>query len=190
MVKRILRKFLNRPEKGYTVGSMGENCVIMPACDLGHPENITLGDNVYIGTGCKIYAQGGVTIKNGTILADTVDIRTANHYYDGTELNMLPFDEKVLLSAVTIQENVWIASNVLILPGITVGEGSVVAAGSVVAKDVPPLAVVGGNPAKVIKYRDKERYLELKNQNKQFMQGYHTIERKTILVQKTSSMYK
>lgn len=49
--------------------------------------------------------------------------------------------------------DVWIGANVTILDGITIGNGSVIAAGSIVVKDVPPYAIVGGNPAKVIKYR-------------------------------------
>lgn len=52
-----------------------------------------------------------------------------------------------------IGDGVWIGMRSLILPGITIGEGAVVAAGSIVTTDVPPYAVVGGNPAKVIKYR-------------------------------------
>jgi acetyltransferase-like isoleucine patch superfamily enzyme len=63
---------------------------------------------------------------------------------------------------VVIGHDVWIGTNSLILSGVTVGHGAVVAAGSVVTKDVPPFAVVGGVPAKVIKYRfDEEAIKEL-----------------------------
>lgn len=54
---------------------------------------------------------------------------------------------------IIIMNDVWIGANVTILDGITIGNGSVIAAGSIVVKDVPPYAIVGGNPAKVIKYR-------------------------------------
>lgn len=47
----------------------------------------------------------------------------------------------------------WLGMRAMIMPGVTIGEGAVVAAGAVVTKDVPPYAVVGGNPAKIIKYR-------------------------------------
>jgi len=57
---------------------------------------------------------------------------------------------------VTIGNGVWIGIQCLILDGVTIGDGAIVAAGSVVTKDVPPFAVVGGGPAKVLKYRFSE----------------------------------
>lgn len=54
---------------------------------------------------------------------------------------------------ININNDVWIGVNTIILDGITIGNGAVVAAGSVVTKDIPPYAIVGGNPAKIIKYR-------------------------------------
>lgn len=162
----------------------------MAGCDFGHIDNIILGDNVYIGEGTKIYAQGKVTIKSGTIIADTVDIRTSNHYYDGGDLNMLPFDEKVLVNPVTIEENVWVASHVLILPGVTIGEGAVIAAGAVVTKDVPAFSIVGGNPARVIKYRDVERYRKLNSSGRIFMKEYYTQDRILIYSEKNNLVRK
>ncbi len=55
---------------------------------------------------------------------------------------------------VRIGNDVWIAANAIILAGVTVGDGAVVAAGAVVTRDVPPMAIVAGVPAKVIRYRD------------------------------------
>lgn len=54
---------------------------------------------------------------------------------------------------VIIDDYVWIASRATILPGVHIGRGAVVASGAVVTKDVPPLAIVGGVPAKILKYR-------------------------------------
>ncbi|WP_442859821.1 DapH/DapD/GlmU-related protein [Anaerobutyricum hallii] len=54
---------------------------------------------------------------------------------------------------VYIEDNVWIGRRVLIMPGVCIGTGSIVAAGAVVTKNVEPYSIVGGNPAKIIKYR-------------------------------------
>jgi acetyltransferase-like isoleucine patch superfamily enzyme len=66
---------------------------------------------------------------------------------------------------VVIGNDVWIGSGVTILSGVNIGDGAVVSAKSVVVKDVPPYAIVGGNPAKVIKYRFSQDQIErlLKN---------------------------
>ena len=61
---------------------------------------------------------------------------------------------------VTIGNDVWIGANVIILPGVNVGDGAVLAAGAVVCKDVPPYAIVGGVPAKVIRYRFDKNVIE------------------------------
>ena len=73
---------------------------------------------------------------------------TANH----------DFDDLLILKCkpILIKKKAWIGARAVILPGVTVGEGAVVASGAIVTKDVPPRTVVGGNPAKVIKYLDKE----------------------------------
>lgn len=63
--------------------------------------------------------------------------------------------------AVIIEDEVWIGYGALILSGVTIGKGSIIAAGSVVTRDVPPYAIVGGNPAKIIRYRLPREVIEL-----------------------------
>ena len=61
---------------------------------------------------------------------------------------------------IIVEDDVWIGQNAIILSGVHIGQGAVIAAGAVVTKDVPPYAIVGGNPAKVIKYRFEQSIIE------------------------------
>ena len=63
-------------------------------------------------------------------------------------------------SKITIGNDVWIGEKCLIMPGVNIGNGAIIAAHAVVTKDVPPYAIVGGVPAKVIKYRFSNEVIE------------------------------
>lgn len=144
---------------------IGNNVDIQGNCRIYSPEEISLGDNIVIGQGALIEGMGGVTFGNNVILGPDVTIWSANHnYYAPTSL---PYDEKVIKKSVTIEDNVWIGAKSILTPGVTVHEGAIIAMGAVVCKDVPKGAVVGGNPARIIKYRDIECYERLVL-NKQF----------------------
>ncbi len=75
------------------------------------------------------------------------------------ELVKLPFED-VPIKPVTIGNDVWMGHNVNVLAGVTVGDGAVIGAGAVVTKNVPPYAVVGGTPAKVLRYRFPRHIIE------------------------------
>jgi maltose O-acetyltransferase len=90
----------------------------------------------------------------------------------------LPYDKVRIKKAVVIEDCVWIGESVCIVPGVTIGEGAIVAMGSVVTRDVPPLAVVGGAPARVIKMRDAEIYWKLKSEGKFINWPYTTANPK------------
>lgn len=96
--------------------------------------------------------SGGVKIGNNVDLAQEVNIWTEQHDYDDS--NYVPIKAPVI-----IDDYVWIASRATILPGVSIGRGAVVASGAVVTKDVPPLTIVGGIPAKPIgKRKDNFTY--------------------------------
>lgn len=121
-------------------------------------DKIEIGDNVGIERGAFIRAEGGLEIGNNCSVAANVSIYTYNHNY---ESETLPYDHTNIYRKVIINDNVWIGRNVSILPGVTVGEGAIIGMSSVVTKDVLPLAIVGGNPAKVLKMRNTEHYYRL-----------------------------
>lgn len=115
-----------------------------------------IGDKLIIGRFCAI-ARGVKFIMNG-----------ANHKTSG--FSTYPFQifgngwERVMPSLAelpykgdtVIGNDVWIGYDVLVMPGVTIGDGAIIASRSVVVADVPPYAVVGGNPAKVLKRRFDE----------------------------------
>ncbi|RWT08861.1 hypothetical protein DN600_02135 [Aeromonas caviae] len=78
----------------------------------------------------------------------------------------VPLNDLPLHSPINIGNDVWIATDVKIMQGVTIGDGAVIAQESLVTKSVPPYAIVGGNPAKIIRYRfspsEIEQLLELK----------------------------
>lgn len=169
MINRIKRYFDRNQLNNLKFLSKGANVVISEGNLFHQIDKITIGDNVYIGPNGVYYGYGGLSIGSGSILSHKIEILTRNHNYNSANLESIPYDKEYLLKSVNIKENVWVGSNVLIVPGVTIGEGSVVGMGSVVTKDVPPYAIVGGNPAKVLKYRDIEKYEQLKAENKIYL---------------------
>jgi acetyltransferase-like isoleucine patch superfamily enzyme len=118
----------------------------------------------HLKSGTTIECSGGVTIGKYFHTGCGLTIFSTNHNYRSD--NFIPYDVDDLIQPVIIKDFVWFGANVTILPGVTVGEGAIVGAGSVVTKDVPNYALVAGNPAKIISYRDIDTFVKLKNLNK------------------------
>lgn len=113
-------------------------------------KNIRVEKHVFINSGCSFQDQGGIFIGEGALIGHNVTIATLNH-------DPLPSKRgDTIPSPVHIGKKCWIGANATILPGVTIGEGAIVAAGAVVSRDVPPYAIVGGVPARVIKYIENE----------------------------------
>ena len=114
------------------------------------PSSVELGD--YSGIGIRAHINGKVIIGNYVMMGPDVCIYTKNHAYERTDIPMAlqGFSPE---KPVIIENDVWIGSRVIILPGVHVGRGAIIGAGAVVTKDVPDYAVVGGNPARIIKKR-------------------------------------
>jgi len=110
--------------------------------------NVTIGRYFHSGTGCKLM--------------------TTNHNFEGG--SRIPYGpgEEDVHQDIKIGDFVWLGDDVTVLGGVEIGEGAVIQVGSVVVGNIPPLAVAGGHPAKVFKYRDQARFEELKSQGKFF----------------------
>ena len=95
--------------------------------------------------------SGRVRCGDGVRIASHVSIVGFNHGFDDPDVPI--HKQKHESRGITIEDDVWIGANAVVLDGVTVGKGAVIAAGAVVSRDVPPLAIVGGVPAKVVRYR-------------------------------------
>lgn len=121
-------------------------------------KSISVGNNVGIGEGAIFIAtKSHIYIGNNIAFAPNVTIRGGNHRFDIVgkwitdykDNDKKPTDDE----PVYIEDDCWIASNAVILKGVTIGRGSIVAAGAIVNKSIPPYSIVGGIPAKIIKFR-------------------------------------
>lgn len=172
---------MNRTHRSHGSGSfapeqfraLGEDCVFEPGVLVFHPENISLGRNVYvghyailkgyyrnelrigdqtwIGQQCFLHAGGGLTLGARVGVGPGVRIITSAHQEAGRDLPVLfsPVD----FAPVVIEDDADLGVGSVILPGVTVGRGAVIGAGAVVTADVPPYAVAAGVPARVLRYR-------------------------------------
>lgn len=102
-----------------------------------------------------------IRIGNKVLFGPHVYIMGGDHNY--REIGQYIYDVKQKRDdddqPVVIEDDTWIGCNVTILKGVTIGRGAIVSAGAVVSKDVPPYAIVGGIPAKIIKYRFSEEQI-------------------------------
>jgi acetyltransferase-like isoleucine patch superfamily enzyme len=135
--------------------SIGRFSVIECTGVLRHlGEGFWLGDNSNLGDYNFVGAAGGVRIGNHVLIGQSVRFHSENHIFERTDVVIQA--QGVTNSGIVVEDDVWLGSGAVILDGVTIGSGAVVAAGSVVTKDVPPLAVVGGAPAKIIKFRGQD----------------------------------
>lgn len=124
---------------------VGEDFSLFPPFYTDFGKNIAIGRNVFINSGCHFQDQGGIAIGDGALIGHNVVLATVNHALEPEKRRRNRY------APIRIGENVWIGSNATILPGVTLGDWAVVAAGAVVTKDVPPMTVVGGVPARVFR---------------------------------------
>lgn len=116
-----------------------------------YTSDLEVGNNSGLGYMCRV--NGTVVIGDNVIMGPFVQMYTANHKYINRDTPIC-FQGVEQERTIVIGDDVWIGCSVIILPGVHIGKGAVLAAGTVVTKDVPEFAVVGGNPAKILKYRE------------------------------------
>ncbi len=152
---------------------LGQGVVFETGVLVFHPENIEIGDNVYvghytilkgyyknkmcigsgtwIGQQCFFHSAGGLTIGRNVGIGPGVKIITSMHDLSDRDRPIL--HSPINFAPVIIEDGADIGVGAILLPGVTVGRGAQVAAGAVVTSDVPPYAIVGGVPARLLRMR-------------------------------------
>lgn len=164
LFSRTVHRFFVEPFLKSAFGSCGKNVRVGKRCRISGIQNLYVGDKVALGADTRMMCTRAKIIMNDHIMfGPHVTVITGSHrtdlmgkyMIDVTDSEKLPENDRDVI----IESDVWVGANCTILQGVTIGRGSVIAAGAVVTKDVPPYAIVGGVPAKVIKYRFTEEQI-------------------------------
>lgn len=138
------------------IPNRGKNIIIGRNFTYSNPENIYLGNNIYISHDVEFITNNSrIIVGNYVLIGPYTLITTSN--YKLNKINKPIYTQGIISKIVNIADDVWIGAHVSILSGVKIGKGAVIGAGSVVTKDIPPYAVAVGVPAKVIKYRIKKK---------------------------------
>jgi acetyltransferase-like isoleucine patch superfamily enzyme len=140
---------------------IGPHTVSRGECRVLHPTgSIKIGSYCYIGDHTRIWSAVGVTIGNQVLIAHSVNIHDNDSHpksasrrhlqtveiFSGPDFDMTD----VAMAPIIIEDDVWIGFNAAIMKGVTVGRGAIVGAAAVITKDVPPFAIMAGNPARQV----------------------------------------
>jgi len=147
---RLFRYFLKSTFKG-----CGRN-VKFNHKDTFSFQNISIGNDVYIAPGAVFLSSDSeIMIGNKVLFGPNVTIITGDHSLDLRGKYIYDITEKRPGEdlPVVLEDDVWVGTGAIILKGVTIKRGAIIAAGAIVTKDVPPYAIAGGIPARVLRYR-------------------------------------
>ncbi len=126
---------------------VGERVVVRAQVNVSFPWRLTLGDDVWLGEGCVLLTLAPITVESDVCISQRAFLCTGAH-----DFRKETFD--LVTRPITVRRGSWIAADAFLAPGVEIGEGALVSAGSVVFDDVPPRALVRGNPAVVVRILD------------------------------------
>jgi len=141
---RILRSFICSK-----IFNAPSNISVEKGADFGGGKNIIMHEYACIGENARFMGQGRIIIGRHAMMGPDVMIITSDHKVEGKCF------AGYISKDVEIGDHAWIGARVIILKGVKIGKYAVIGAGAVVTKDVPDYAIVGGSPAKILKYRDR-----------------------------------
>lgn len=134
------------------IKSCGSDVVVKNNCYFGNGRRLCVGNRSQLGQNSKL--AGKITIGDDVLMGPDVIMMATSHAYSEVEIPINQqgdAEEKEII----IGNDVWIGTRVIILPGVKIGSHSIIGAGSVVTKSFPEYSIVAGNPAKLIKTRER-----------------------------------
>ncbi len=132
--------------------------------EVRHPQNLKVGYKTVMSGDLFINAMGGVEVGKYCHIAKGLTIYSHNHNWKSEKY--IPYDDTNIKKPVKIGDCVWIGCNVTIAPGTKIGDGVIISSGAVVFGEIPPCAIIRGNPAKIIGYRHKDVFNKLYSEGK------------------------
>lgn len=129
---------------------VGKDIIVKQHAYIGSGAGLSIGNRSQLGHNSRIGQH--VTLGNDVVMGPDVIIMANAHAFEDPSI---PINQQGALpiSPVTIGDDVWIGTRAIILPGVNIGNHAIIGAGAVVTKNVPEKAIVGGNPAKIIRFR-------------------------------------
>src|SRR4051812_14971139 len=129
------------------LGSVGARTVLLSPFHAGFGSKVHIGDDFYGNVNLTFVDDVEIHIGDGVMISPAVTLTTTGHpVHPSRRVDFARFSEPIV-----IEDKVWIGSNAVVLPGVRIGYGSVVGAGSVVSRDIPPMVVAVGVPARVLR---------------------------------------
>lgn len=136
-VHEFMGRILDKP--------LDKSTTVLPPLYIDYGKPVTIGKRCFIQQCCTFFSRGGIEIGDDVFIGPKCNLITINH-------DVNPDNRSATYGKpIKIEDKVWLGINATILPGVTLGYGCIVGANSVVTKDVPPMTIVAGNPARIIK---------------------------------------
>lgn len=136
-VHEFMGRILDKP--------LDESTTVLPPLYIDYGKPVTIGKRCFIQQCCTFFGRGGIEIGDDVFIGPKCNLITINH-------DVNPDNRSATYGKpIKIEDKVWLGINATVLPGVTLGYGCIIGANSVVTKDAPPMTIVAGNPARIIK---------------------------------------